>query len=150
MKHRKIIFVCTGNTCRSPMAEAAMKAELKRRKIRWYTVQSAGLQAAEGSPISAFAAQALSEAKIPCAAAFASRRLTREMLDGAYAVVCMTESQRRQIGDLPNVTSFYEIAGSEIPDPYGRGIDVYRATLRAIRECLPLVIRRICPPFDAE
>ena len=51
MKHKKIVFVCSGNTCRSPMAEAAFRKELKRRKISWYRVQSAGVNAQEGAPM---------------------------------------------------------------------------------------------------
>ncbi len=140
MKHKKIIFVCTGNTCRSPMAEAALQHELKRRKIRWYTVLSAGLQAEGGSAISPNSAQALAEAKIPFSETFSSRRLTEKMIEDAFAVVCMTEAQRNALKAFPNVTSIYALCGREIPDPYGGGIDVYRVTLRNIRECLPRVI----------
>ncbi len=148
MKHRKIVFVCTGNTCRSPMAEAALRHELKKRKIRWYRVVSAGFSAQAGAPMTAFAAQALDEAKIAYKKDFASRPLTEKEVKEAHAVVCMTESQRRSLSKYPNVTSFYALCGKEIPDPYGQDIDVYRATLRAIRECLPRVIQICCPPVE--
>lgn len=140
MKHKKILFVCTGNTCRSPMAEAALKHELKRRKIKWYTVQSAGLCCPKGSVLSPESVQALGEAKIPISETFAPRQLTEQMITEAYAVVCMTESQRKALRNFSNVTSMYALAGRDIPDPYGRGIDEYRVTLRTIRECLPRVI----------
>ncbi len=127
------------------MAEAALKSELKKRKIRWYRVQSAGLCAEEGSPMSAHAMQALKEAKISFPEDFRSKKLTDEDIRDAYAVVCMTERQREALPDLPNVTSFYALCGKEIPDPYGSPVDTYRTTLRVIRECLPRVIQVCCP-----
>jgi len=125
------------------MAEAVMRAELKKRKIRWYTVKSAGIQARENSVVSAESVQALREAGIPFAESFRPRRLTEKMIEEAYAVVCMTEDQRLPFSEFTNVTSMYELSGKEIPDPYGRGIDVYRATLQVIRDCMPRVIKRL-------
>ena len=48
MKRRRILFVCTGNTCRSPMAEMIFRAEIKRRKIKFVDSASAGVFAEEG------------------------------------------------------------------------------------------------------
>ena len=139
MKHKKIIFVCTGNTCRSPMAEAVLRAELKKRKIRWYTVQSAGIRAEEGGVMNPKSRQALTEAGIPFSESFSSRRLTPAMVEGAYAVICMTEGQRAAISGA-NVTTMQDLCGKEILDPYGMDIDTYRFTLRTLLGCMPRVI----------
>lgn len=139
MKHKKILFVCTGNTCRSPMAEAALRHELKKRKIRWYQISSAGIRAQEGAPMAENARIALTEAGIAFSEQFRARKLTPKMVKEACAVICMTQEQADLIGER-NVTSMSVFAGKDIPDPYGRGPDVYRATLQCIRDCLPQII----------
>ncbi len=132
------------------MAEAALRKELRRRKITGYAVSSAGLRAEEGSGLSQNSAQALAEAKIPVNKSFKPRQLTQKTVEGAYLIVCMTERHRLALGNYPNVTSFPLLCGREIPDPYGQDIDVYRVTLRRIRECLPLIIERYCMPTERE
>ncbi|MDE5896599.1 MAG: hypothetical protein K2H43_02155, partial [Clostridia bacterium] len=136
------LFVCTGNTCRSPMAEAALRAELKRQKIAWFTVQSAGISAKEGDSISPYAAQALKEAKIPLSAKFRSRRFTEKMAKEAFLVVCMSDTQKNLLAPFGNVTSFRELCGREIPDPYGQEQEVYNATLNVFCACMPLIIEK--------
>lgn len=145
MKHKKIIFVCTGNTCRSPMAEAALRAELKKRKIAWYTVQSAGVRATEGNPVNPLAKTVLGEEKLSLSAKFSSRPVSEKLLGDAYAVICMEEAQRALLPQSEKITSFLELCGREIPDPYGQGEEVYRATLHAICACMPVIVKKIIP-----
>lgn len=138
-KRKKIVFVCTGNTCRSPMAELLLKHRLETLEIKGYTVSSAGIKAKKGDVINPKSAQVLGENGI-MAEGFTSTKLTDKIVREAFAIVCMTESQKdfltdmrwnalRKVGEEAqenNVYSFFEISGYEVLDPYGKDVDCYR------------------------
>ncbi len=138
-KRKKIIFVCTGNTCRSPMAEILLKARLETLGLKGFTVASAGIKAKKGDRINSKSAQVLAENGLT-AGEFASTLLTEKLVREAFLIVCMTDSQRDYLMELRwnamkkkgeeaqenNVYSFYDVAGYEVIDPYGRDVECYR------------------------
>ncbi len=138
-KRKKIVFVCTGNTCRSPMAEMLLKARLKTLGLKGFSVSSSGIQAKKGDVMNAKSRQVLEEKGLTVGE-FTSTRLTEKTVCEAFAIVCMTSSQRDYLMDLRwnalkkagieaqenNVYCFADIAGYEVIDPYGKDIDCYR------------------------
>ncbi len=103
-KKLNIIFVCTGNTCRSPMAEFLFKDYLKRKgRASDFTVSSAGLAVEKGSALSENA----------CAKTF-----TVAMSLEADLIVAMSDMHAERCGS-DNAVSFEELIGSPISDPYG-------------------------------
>ena len=153
---KKIIFVCTGNTCRSPMAEALLNNELALRGLKGIVVTSAGTKAKRGDTINPKSAQVLAENGLAIEE-FKSKKLNDRMLRDAYAIVCMTESQRdylldarwnavRKTGEEDiehNVYSFQELTGEEILDPYGRDIDCYRYVFALLKGGMSALIEKL-------
>ena len=139
VKLKKIVFICTGNTCRSPMAEYLFKQVLKKEKLRGFKICSAGVSAKKGDAINPKSAQTLLEHKI-AVGKFSATPVTNKLLQEAFAFVCMTEGHAEFLMDMRwnvlrkagekdienNVYSFEQLAGYTVPDPYGREIDAYR------------------------
>ena len=86
---KTILFVCTGNVCRSPMAEGIFRQAAQGRGE--YQVLSAGLGAAEGAPPSAYAVQAAKELGIDISG-LRSRMLTADLIEQADYIFGMTHS----------------------------------------------------------
>lgn len=142
-----IVFVCTGNTCRSPMAEAVFKAYATEKGLTKLKIRSAGVRAKKGDTLNPKSAQVLDEHGLSLPE-FKPSKLTDAMLKQSLAVVCMTDAQRDLVMDMRwralknagedtddiqnNVYSFAELTGYEVMDPYGRDIDCYRYVYQLI------------------
>ncbi len=110
-----VLFVCTGNTCRSPMAEAI----LKFKNLKNVKVKSAGLFAT-GEPISQNSHKALESIGVHFGD-FVSKPLTKELVLWADAVFCMSQSHAEALKEYENIF----VLGGGISDPFGGDISVY-------------------------
>ena len=156
---KKIIFVCTGNTCRSPMAERLLETLLEQEKIRGFRVYSAGIRATKGTPMNEKSAQVLEEHGIS-ALEFASATVKDRDLRDAFAIVCMTESHKDVLMDMRwqalrkadkigdeeianNIYSFAEMSGYEVMDPYGKDIECYRYVFGLLAAGMPRLVQKL-------
>lgn len=136
----RLLFVCTGNTCRSPTAEALAREEAGRRGLD-VACRSAGV-AASGGGASAGAVRVAEEAGLDLSD-HRSTPLSPELVDWADLILCMGESHRWQVADRGGgekvrlVTDFLPEddprRGRPVLDPVGGDPEVYRQTLEVLR-----------------
>lgn len=133
-KRFHITFVCTGNTCRSPMAEALLRA--RAADLPGLEVSSAGVLATNGSPAAQTAVDCLKEKGLDLAS-HQSRFLDKALIDAADLIVVMTAQHQALVAnEFPEaaaktrlMTSFgMEGSLGDIPDPVGGPMDLYRHT----------------------
>lgn len=148
---RPVIFICTANICRSPMAEQLFRHALdaKEEPYRSIPVASAGVSAADGQPASANSISALKPVGLSLAD-HRSRHLTQAMLDHALAIFCMTETHRDlihlQFNRIPDRLHLMRefIPGTneiEIPDPFGGSLREYESCRDSMVEAIPSLVR---------
>ncbi len=138
---KKILFVCTGNTCRSPMAEVILRSELKKRKIHNVQVASAGVFVTE-SKINGNCLETLIEMDLRPYKSFKPRQITPKQIAESTVVICMSSPQAHLLSGLGNVVSMSQIIGQEVPDPYGMEMDAYRYTAKIFLGAVDEIIKR--------
>lgn len=129
---KMVLVVCTGNTCRSPMAAGWLNQKLAGKG--WSAV-SAGVAAWSGGPASPEAVEAMQEIGIDVSG-HRSQPLTKSLVDGAGVILAMTEGHRREIARrFPGaadktflVHGFGAGTARDVADPVGLSIDAYRHT----------------------
>jgi len=147
-----LLFVCTGNTCRSPLAAALAQHGVTQRGWTHVRVQSAGVATVSGAPASE-GAQAVAREHGLDLSAHTSRPLTPEMARWADLILGMGPSHLVGVAELGGaekaalVTDFVddESLGTAIEDPFGGELDDYRATYQQLEDAIAGLLSRLEP-----
>jgi len=153
----RIIFICTGNTCRSPMAEALMRRALEARGHGNVEVSSAGIGAWDGAPASEGSLLVGLENGLDLSQ-HRARLFTPEMARTADLVLAMSGQQRDRAAALGagdrahTLTAFAGDSGSgaDVQDPFGSDLEAYRATYRQLDGLVDAVAARIAAGRSGE
>lgn len=156
---QRILFVCTGNTCRSPMAEAMFRVLLAERLHcapgelleHGYEVSSAGLAAMRGAPASPESVEICAERGVDLAG-HASQPLTEALLERADRLYTMTAGHREAIlSRYPNLQDRVEVLsrnGRDVSDPIGYGRSAYEQCYTEITENLSVLVDELARSAD--
>jgi protein-tyrosine-phosphatase len=149
---RNILFVCTGNTCRSPLAEGFLNKLLEKRSLSDMEIGSAGLTALPGSSASFHSVKVALENSVSLEE-HQARLVTAEIIERADLILVMEPGHRQQLLDRHPQASdkiyllrhFARYGSRErgIQDPYGLSLEVYRFCFEDIKECVESLHERL-------
>jgi len=145
-----ILLVCTGNICRSPLAEVLLRRELEERGAEGIQVTSAGTGAWEGAPASEGAYLVALENGLDLSR-HGAQLLTREVVKDVDLILTMARHHRARVHELGGEGRVHVIGEyigrkgpeAEVADPFGSDLEVYRHTYAELEELIREAADRI-------
>lgn len=141
-RKKNILFVCTGNTCRSPMAEKLLQMKLGLLGRRRYVVFSAGTAANDGDSASENAQKALATIGLDLSK-HQSRKVTAKMANNATLVVALTKRHAEAVKSLAPDANVITIDDRDICDPFHGSELVYNRCAQEIGAALDKLVQRL-------
>lgn len=145
-----ILFVCTGNTCRSPMAAALLKDMLREKGIHNIKVESAGIATHPNEKANPLAQKVMEEQGIQVTD-HRSKQIQVELLKQSDLILTMTDGHKNAVlsaepsiwNKIFTLNEYAGIKEKDIPDPYGLTIQEYQITAQEISKALEKIIDKL-------
>jgi len=148
----RVLVVCTGNTCRSPMAEWILRDILEKRGLSTrVSVTSGGLSAIDGAAISDGAMRVLQTRALPDASWHQASRVTKASVEAANLILTMTAFHKMSLAQafteasskVYTLAEYAQQGEADIADPYGGDDMAYNEAAERIAEACAAIVDRL-------
>ncbi|MEG1500655.1 MAG: low molecular weight protein arginine phosphatase [Clostridiales bacterium] len=148
-QQKEIVFICTGNTCRSPLAEVIFNDLAQNTD---YYASSAGIAALTGDYAMMQAIDAAGELSLDLKN-HRSRRINPQILEEAFLLITMTEAQKKRLAEIypscsEKIHAFGEFSGEDIEDPFGSSLDIYRLVAEKLSRGIKIFLNNLQENVD--